>query len=150
MGHGEQADNKPSFGQQVFAAALTYSKLMSFWMKRISAVGRANRQKRAQVHTLSWGSSSSTKFPGDPTARRLVRPWRRATPTQQFCMFMPLVRRPLLLAYSNLILAVTKVTSKYFNLYAHGHSFLAGTFLYDALLSSIYKHQFFPYGLNWA
>lgn len=68
MVHGEQDDNKPTFSQQVFAAALTYKKFKSFWIKRISAEERANRQKRAQVHTLSWGSNSSTEFPGESTA----------------------------------------------------------------------------------
>jgi len=63
-------------------------------------------------------------------------------------MFMSHVSGPLLLAYSNFILAVTKVTSKYFNLYAHSCSLLADTFLHDALLPSVYKHQFFPYVLN--
>lgn len=149
MGHGEQNYNKPTSGQQVFTAPPTY-KYKSFWIKRISAVERANRQKRAQVHTVSWRFTCSTNFPGDPMAGELVRLWRKATPTQQFLMFVSHVSRPLLLAFSNLILAVTKVTSIYFNLYAHSCSFLAGTFLRDALLSSIYKHQFFPYILNWA
>lgn len=118
MGHEEQDDSKPTFGQQVFTAALTSKKFKGFWTKRISAVERANRQKRAQVRTPSWGSTSSTEFPADPTARGLVQPRRRPAPTQQFCMFISHLSGPLLFAYCNLILAVTKVTSKYFNFYA--------------------------------